>query len=99
MAGVFSLMGANYCDNTFSLILVGHLLHGSWGAYCMSCVILALNRLVELKSYKMAERLFGGQRVWLWMLGPFLYATVIFLSPIDIPPIYNTVYSVFFFQI
>ena len=28
MAGVFSLMGANYCDNNMELIVVGHIAHG-----------------------------------------------------------------------
>ncbi len=27
-AGIFSLMGANYCDNTRLLIIVGHIAHG-----------------------------------------------------------------------
>lgn len=71
---------------------------GVWGAYCMSCVILALNRCIEIHSYRRAEILFGGRRIWYWLTAIVVYG-LIFSSSLDIPPIYNSEYSVFFFQI
>jgi len=32
-AGVLSVVGANYCDNTMALIVVGHAFHGEWDGW------------------------------------------------------------------
>ncbi|KAI1699750.1 serpentine type 7TM GPCR chemoreceptor srt domain-containing protein [Ditylenchus destructor] len=96
--GIFSLIGANYCDNNILLIVVGHAAHGLWALFCISCVILALNRCVEIYSEKMADKLFGGQRAWFWSI-PVLTYGALFSSNYDIPPIYNSVLSGYLFQI
>jgi len=63
----------------------------------MTGVLLAFNRYIELKSPQLADRLFFGRRLWLWLAIPVTYGLV--LSSIDLPPIYNSVWSVYFFQI
>uniref|UniRef100_A0A915D9Z5 Glucosylceramidase n=1 Tax=Ditylenchus dipsaci TaxID=166011 RepID=A0A915D9Z5_9BILA len=98
MGGIFSFIGANYCDNNRILIIVGHLGHGFWACYCMTCVILAINRCIEMNSRRTAETLFNGNRVWIWMIAPLVYG-IIFSSSLDLPPIYNSVWSVYMFQI
>lgn len=97
MAGVLSLMGANYCDNTRLLIYVAHVGHGLWFALCMAGVLLAFNRLVDMKWPRLGDRLFAGGRTWLWLLGPVAYG-VLAASSIDLPPIYNSVWSVYLFH-
>ncbi|KAI1692369.1 serpentine type 7TM GPCR chemoreceptor srt domain-containing protein [Ditylenchus destructor] len=96
--GIFSIMGANYCDNNKLFIVCGHLAHGTWALFCISCVILALNRCIEIYSRMMAEKLFGGKRVWFWAIPVFGYGAL-FSSDYDVPPIYNSVLSAYLFQI
>ncbi|KAI1717452.1 serpentine type 7TM GPCR chemoreceptor srt domain-containing protein [Ditylenchus destructor] len=98
LAGIFSLMGANYCDNNMILIIAGHGVHGAWGLFCSSAVILALNRCIDVYSKNVAEKLFGGNRVWFWAV-PVLFYAALFSSDYDVPPIYNSVWSCYLFQI
>ncbi|KAI1733207.1 serpentine type 7TM GPCR chemoreceptor srt domain-containing protein [Ditylenchus destructor] len=97
-AGILSIMGANYCDNNFIIILSGHALHGAWGLFCTSAVILALNRCIDVWSKNAANALFGGNRVWLWSVPVITYA-VLFSSDYDVPPVYNSVWSCYLFTI
>src|SRR6185437_16115577 len=60
--------------------------------------LLAFNRYVELKSPQIADRLFYGRRLWFWLAIPATYGIVL-SSSVDLPPIYNSVWSVYFFQI
>uniref|UniRef100_A0A915DQK4 ABC-2 type transporter domain-containing protein n=1 Tax=Ditylenchus dipsaci TaxID=166011 RepID=A0A915DQK4_9BILA len=71
----------------------------AWGLYSISVVILALNRCIEIHSIDLADRLFGGRKAYLWMISPWIYSVLIFSTTIDIPPIYNTVWSVYLFRI
>ncbi|KAI1717451.1 serpentine type 7TM GPCR chemoreceptor srt domain-containing protein [Ditylenchus destructor] len=98
LAGVFSLTGANYCDNNYLIILAGHGAHLAWGLFCSSGVVLALNRCIEVYSKNKADSLFGGHRVWFWSIPVLLYAAL-FSSNYDVPPIYNSVWSCYLFQI
>uniref|UniRef100_A0A915E4I5 Uncharacterized protein n=1 Tax=Ditylenchus dipsaci TaxID=166011 RepID=A0A915E4I5_9BILA len=65
----------------------------------MSVVILALNRCIEIHSLELADALFAGRKAFLWMIPPWIYALLFFSSTIDMPPIYNTVWSVYMFKI
>ncbi|KAI1709737.1 serpentine type 7TM GPCR chemoreceptor srt domain-containing protein [Ditylenchus destructor] len=67
LAGIFSLTGANYCDNNYVIILAGHGAHLAWGLFCSSGVVLALNRCIEVYSKNRADTLFGGHRVMDWL--------------------------------
>jgi Serpentine type 7TM GPCR chemoreceptor Srt len=98
MAGVLSMMGANYCDNTRLLIYVGHVGHGLWFTLCACGVLLAFNRYIELTRPHVGRRLFAGNRTWWWMLLPVIYG-VLGSSSVDLPPIYNSVWFVYLFQI
>jgi len=64
----------------------------------MTGVMLALNRYIELKSPVLAEKLYAGKRLWLWFIGPITYG-IVGSSSLDLPPIYNSVWSVYLFQI
>jgi hypothetical protein len=64
------------------------LLSGFWTAYCACCVILAIDRLIDLCSPKWARFLFEGRRTWFWMIIPVLYGSF-FASPLSLPLIYN----------
>uniref|UniRef100_A0A915EBT0 Uncharacterized protein n=1 Tax=Ditylenchus dipsaci TaxID=166011 RepID=A0A915EBT0_9BILA len=97
LGGVFSFMGANYCDHNQLLNIVGHIAHVIWTVYCAMIVVLALNRCIEIHSQICSTAL-------LWQSGLALDDSYIlygaaFSTSTDLPVIYNSVYSVFFFQI
>jgi hypothetical protein len=64
----------------------------------MTGALLAFNRYVEIRSPRLAKRLFHGNRCWLWLMGPVSYG-IILSSNLDIPTIYNSVWSGFLFAI
>jgi Serpentine type 7TM GPCR chemoreceptor Srt len=78
--------------------VVGHLQHSCWFMYCMTGVLLGLDRYIELKWPNLGKRLFSGNRTWYWLSLPLLYG-ISGSSAIDLPPIYNSVWSSFLFQI
>jgi len=78
--------------------MIGHMSHIAWYGISMTGVMLALNRLIELKWPDHAEQLYGGWRTWLSLIPVFLYCFVGSTS-IDLPSIYNSYYSVYLFQI
>lgn len=71
---------------------------GLWFAHSMTCVLLAFNRVVEIFSREYSKKLFKRDRIWLWMIIPTVYG-LMFATSLDTPPIYNSVYSVYYFQI
>ena len=64
----------------------------------MMVTLLAFNRYVEVCNPPVAERLFSGNRSWWWLLAPVLYGLALSTS-VDVPPIYNSQWSVFLFEI
>ncbi|KAI1699585.1 serpentine type 7TM GPCR chemoreceptor srt domain-containing protein [Ditylenchus destructor] len=98
LSGIYSLIGASYCSHNTLLILTGHCSHFIWGFYCTSAVLLALNRCIDMHSREVADRLFSGNRVWLWFI-PILLYSIFFSSDYDVPGIYNSVVAASAFQI
>ncbi|KAH7726028.1 Protein SRT-23 [Aphelenchoides avenae] len=39
----------------------------------MGAILLAFNRCVDIMSHRVAERMFGGWKTWVWLLLPSLY--------------------------
>jgi hypothetical protein len=66
--------------------------------YCTTGVLLGLSRYIDLKWPETGRVLFEGRRTWYWLMLPIIYG-IIGASSIDIPPIYNSVWSTFLFQI
>jgi len=69
-----------------------------WFTHCCTCVVLALNRCVEIHSQDHARVLFNGYRVYLWLIPTLLYG-FLFTTTLVVPPIYNSEWSVYYFQI
>jgi hypothetical protein len=61
-------------------------------------VLLGLSRYIDIKWPKTGRVLFKGRRTWYWLTLPIVYGTI-GASSIDLPPIYNSVWSTFLFQI
>jgi len=65
----------------------------------MAAVLLAFNRYMEMKSSHLARQLFSNTRMRLWLLLIPLYGLLMSGGAWDLPPIYNSEWSVFLFQI
>jgi len=66
--------------------------------YCTMGVLLGLSRYISLKCPTLGSALFSGRRTWYWILLPIAYG-IMGSSAIDLPPIYNSVWSSFLFQV
>ncbi|KAF8370507.1 hypothetical protein PRIPAC_76936 [Pristionchus pacificus] len=76
--GVFLLMGEVYCHHPKM-----HVLTVFFSLSCLTCLILAINRMLELVAIRLCHLIFKGSRTWV-ILGaslvyPFIYA---FFTPI-----------------
>ncbi|KAI1698422.1 serpentine type 7TM GPCR chemoreceptor srt domain-containing protein [Ditylenchus destructor] len=97
-AGVMSINGINYCDHNEFMLFISHICHGLWGAYTMFIMILALNRSVEMYSNHAAETMWRGSRLHFWMI-PVAIWGLLFYSSWDVPPVYNSYYNTWIFEI
>lgn len=62
----------------------------------MISMILGLNRCFELYDATLAFRLFGGRRLWPWLVTPVVYMLYVFVfTP---PPIFNGIMVAAFFN-
>jgi nematode chemoreceptor len=46
---------------------------------CLTCLILAINRCVEITSTYWSDRLFKGKRTLVWLIFPILYAMIYYM--------------------
>ncbi|KAI1693716.1 serpentine type 7TM GPCR chemoreceptor srt domain-containing protein [Ditylenchus destructor] len=98
MAGVMSILGINYCDHNKFMIIFSHCTHAIWGTYTCCAMILALNRCVEMYSKTLADIMWGGWRIFLWAIPVAIWGLVYF-SSWDVPPVYNSYYNTWMYQI
>uniref|UniRef100_A0A914DZY7 Cytochrome-c oxidase n=1 Tax=Acrobeloides nanus TaxID=290746 RepID=A0A914DZY7_9BILA len=95
ISGIQGLLGHHYCINPLLWYLVGC---GSIGGYLgatMTCIMLAVDRFFEILFPKTATILFGGTRIYLWMLVPIAY-TIFTLT--QIPAFYSIKYQAFYYD-
>ena len=52
-----------------------------------SCVILAVDRFLEMCAPKIAKVVFGGKRIYIWLVIPVIYTLY---SGFHVPFLYNT---------
>jgi len=58
--------------------------------------VLAINRCVDILSPKLAEKLFDGHRVWLWLSFCSIYA--LYWMVFEKPALFNGIYFAWFFN-
>uniref|UniRef100_A0A914WEB9 7TM GPCR serpentine receptor class x (Srx) domain-containing protein n=1 Tax=Plectus sambesii TaxID=2011161 RepID=A0A914WEB9_9BILA len=95
LAGYYSIIGRNYCENDKVMPIIGAVALGMWGAYCAFCILLACNRSIDLCSSQLSAKLFDGKRLFLWFLFPILYGAF-FASPLQPKVGYSADFGVWF---
>ncbi|KAI1705932.1 serpentine type 7TM GPCR chemoreceptor srt domain-containing protein [Ditylenchus destructor] len=68
--GIFSLRGDIFCTNQKLVYLVGCCQASFWSAACITGLILLINRTLDLADDRMANKLFGGAKTYIWFLFP-----------------------------
>ncbi|CAD5220772.1 unnamed protein product [Bursaphelenchus okinawaensis] len=95
-AGLLSIFGVEFCQRPTIVYFVGTLGLLSWCGSTMTSFVLGVNRCCELDSSVTAERFFGGNRKYFWLVVLTLYA----ISPTiyTMPPIYDPIMMSAFFN-
>ncbi|CAD5207999.1 unnamed protein product [Bursaphelenchus xylophilus] len=68
LCGIFTLQGQVFCDSPNLHYISGCVMGAIWSCICLSYLILAVNRLADLINRKVSEKLFGGYRIYCWLL-------------------------------
>uniref|UniRef100_A0A914MT40 Serpentine receptor class gamma n=1 Tax=Meloidogyne incognita TaxID=6306 RepID=A0A914MT40_MELIC len=71
--GIFSLNGIVYCSSPILTYFVGCLYLFLWAAECAADLVLGINRCIEMAFPNIAEILFYGKRIYIWIFVCNLY--------------------------
>ncbi|CAJ0949407.1 unnamed protein product, partial [Mesorhabditis belari] len=95
LPGYFLVMGYSFCDSPLLNLWIATLCFADWCVYCALSVVLGVNRCVDFIGPQLQQTLFGGWRLVLWILPPFIYgASVYFTCP---PLVYLTPTASYYF--
>ncbi|EYC02893.1 hypothetical protein Y032_0097g3001 [Ancylostoma ceylanicum] len=96
LSGYFMLVGASYCTYPSLIYVTGALALGLWCGSCMTCLILVVNRLLDVCNQRLMEMLFGNNRTYAVLMIPHLYSLYIcFFTP---PVLFNSEYFTWLFD-
>ncbi|KAI6231406.1 hypothetical protein M3Y95_00378200 [Aphelenchoides besseyi] len=94
--GILSIEGAIFCTHPTLIYVVGCIGLTTWCGSTFTNMLLGINRCCELYGNGLADRLFSGRRVYVWMLAPLIYMfCVCFYSQ---PPLYSSIQMTAFFN-
>ncbi|KAH7700235.1 Protein SRT-32 [Aphelenchoides avenae] len=82
------VQGAVFCTNPTAIYVVGCAGTALWCGSCMTCVLLALNRVVDTCRPLWTKRFFSGHRTYYWLLLPTGYILYVFLC--EAPLVFNS---------
>uniref|UniRef100_A0A183CFJ9 G protein-coupled receptor n=1 Tax=Globodera pallida TaxID=36090 RepID=A0A183CFJ9_GLOPA len=94
VTGYLAIIGAVFCTAPTFIYICGTIALALWVIESTAEILLAFNRCLELSNSWLANLLFGGKRIYLWMSMPTLYGLyfVLFTKPI----IFNGIYVTWF---
>jgi hypothetical protein len=92
--GLMAIFGIVYCSAPDFVYVSSAIVTSHWVLTSTTCDVLAINRLCELFSAELAEKLFGGRKLYLWMAFPFMYSLLMFFKMSAL--MYNSKYMAFF---
>ncbi|KAE9415253.1 hypothetical protein Angca_005128 [Angiostrongylus cantonensis] len=95
LTGYLWIIGANYCYSPKLIFIAGSMGLGLWCCACMNCLLLAINRFLDVSNKQLKQTLFGNKRTYLVLLIPFIYCLYfIFYTP---PILFNSDHMAWFF--
>ncbi|XGW08949.1 hypothetical protein V3C99_011339 [Haemonchus contortus] len=95
VSGYFWLIGANYCMYPTLIYVMGAIALGLWCCACMNCLVLVINRLLDLWTKRVMQMLFKGNRTYVVLVIPLLYFLYFtFFTP---PVLFNSDRMAWFF--
>ncbi|EFP05772.1 CRE-SRT-53 protein [Caenorhabditis remanei] len=96
VTGFLLMNGASYCDYPNFIYISGSIGLGCWCSACLTCLVLALNRILDMVCPLMVKIYFRGYRTCAVLMAPILYGCFFFLftSPI----IFSAEHQTWFFD-
>ncbi|UMM33625.1 hypothetical protein L5515_007031 [Caenorhabditis briggsae] len=94
--GILLIEGAVYCSHPNAIFIAGSLGLGLWCAACLICLILVLNRVLDILFPTLVKKYFSGSRTTMVLMIPVAYGLYfIFLTP---PLLFTSKYQAWFFD-
>uniref|UniRef100_A0A0N4ZLQ2 G_PROTEIN_RECEP_F1_2 domain-containing protein n=1 Tax=Parastrongyloides trichosuri TaxID=131310 RepID=A0A0N4ZLQ2_PARTI len=72
--GLFSIIDVRYCKNSYLILITGTFGLALWCATCFTTVLLAVNRVLDIRKSKFSYILFNGKKTIYWLLLATLYS-------------------------
>lgn len=94
--GFLLINGASFCDYPNFIYISGAIGLGCWCSACLTCLILALNRILDMVCPLVVKIYFRGYRTCVVLFAPILYGLFFtFLTP---PLIFSAEHQTWFFD-
>ena len=88
--GYLSIMGAIFCTHPTFIYLIGCISLGLWCGACCTCMLLALNRCMDMLKPDLGRLIFTGKKTFYLLSIPSLY--VLYYIWFTNPLIFNSIY-------
>ncbi|CAL2042463.1 unnamed protein product [Caenorhabditis brenneri] len=94
--GFLLMYGASYCDFPNFIYISGSIGLGCWCSACLTCLVLALNRILDMVCPLMVKTYFRGLRTCAVLMAPILYG--VFFTMFTSPVIFSAQHQTWFFD-
>uniref|UniRef100_A0A1I7SZP3 G_PROTEIN_RECEP_F1_2 domain-containing protein n=1 Tax=Caenorhabditis tropicalis TaxID=1561998 RepID=A0A1I7SZP3_9PELO len=96
ITGFLLMKGASYCDYPNFIYIFGSIGLGCWCSACLTCLVLALNRILDMVCPLMVKVYFRGYRTCAVLMAPILYG--IFFTLFTTPILFSAEHQTWFFD-
>nr|pir hypothetical protein F36H9.6 - Caenorhabditis elegans [Caenorhabditis elegans] len=94
--GILLIEGAVYCSHPLTIFIAGALGLGFWCSACMICLLLVLNRVLDILFPTLVKKYFSGSRTTMVLMIPVCYGLYFaFFTP---PLLFTSKYQAWFFD-
>ncbi|CCD70649.2 Serpentine Receptor, class T [Caenorhabditis elegans] len=94
--GVLMIEGAVYCSHPKTIFIAGALGLGFWCSACLICLILVLNRVLDILFPTLVKKYFSGSRTTCVLLIPIAYG--LYFTILTPPLLFTSRYQAWFFD-
>ncbi|CAI4224434.1 unnamed protein product [Auanema sp. JU1783] len=96
ISGVLLIEGAVFCSHPEFIYVSGAFGLGLWCMACMICLVLVINRLMDILKKELVDAVFDGQRTNIILLLAFLYG--LYFTLFTPPLLFASNYGAWFFD-